>query len=178
MKSIGYLSFLFPVLAVLWKHSTLNSALKLWLDFFSAQPVPHSPLTWLGQTTGLRNCSWNTNNGLAGARMARLCEFSRICGVGAEHNAGRAFSLRSKRKRPVTGSRDWPDAPTRPGQASVVLWWHFRQHLCKLTHNLVRYHCHFNTNAWDLLVRVDCPSSLRNCAYARNSRQLYVKRGL
>lgn len=94
--------------------------------------VRHSPITWLGPSTGQLNFSWNTNNGLAGARMARLCEFSRICGVGGEHNAGKAFSFRSERKRPVNGSRDWPHAPTPAGQPSVVLWWLFRQHLCKL----------------------------------------------
>lgn len=118
------------------------------LNFLQGSLVRHSPLTWSGQTTGLLNCSWNTNNGLAEAGLAPLCEFSRICGVGAEHNAGRAFSFRSKRKRPDTGIRERPDAPTWPGQPSFVLRWYFRQHLCKLTHNLVYNQSYFNTKTW------------------------------
>lgn len=49
-----------------------------------------------------------------------------------------------------------------------------------VSYNLVRYHCRFNTNTWDLLVRVDCPSVLRNCAHPIQTwgRKLYVKRGV
>jgi len=94
--------------------------------------------------------------------MARLCEFSRIRGYGAEHNARRAVPLRSKRKRPVTGSREWPDAPTSTGQAPVVLWWHFRQHLRKSNHNLRHQPCQCNTHARELW----SGTAQRSCAIA------------
>lgn len=101
--------------------------------------------------------------------MAPLCEFSWICGSGTGDKANRVFSFRSKRQRSATGIRGWSDVPTRPGQARVALWWHFLQHLCKSTHNLVHAHSHLNINAGFLLIRVDGPSILRNCAYPRDT---------
>lgn len=97
---------------------------------------------WVGCITrafnaGLLSSLWKTDHGLEGAKLDRLSEFSRICGLGTEHKSRRAFSFWSERKRPVTGAREWSDVPTGSEHPGVVLWWHFRQHLCKLILNLL-----------------------------------------
>lgn len=45
-----------------------------------------------------------------------------------------------------------------------------------VSYNLVHYHCRCNTNTWDLLVRVDCPAILRNCAHP--GVEMYTSKGV
>lgn len=132
---------------------------------------------WVGCITrafnaGLLSSLWKTDHGLEGAKLDRLSEFSRICGLGTEHKSRRAFSFWSERKRPVTGAREWSDVPTGSEHPGVVLWWHFRQHLCKLILNLLMIIIiNINTLALALLV-IKRPQFLRNCALARNGVSL------
>lgn len=61
-KTAGYLSFPSELVVLgkqLSRPLSLNSAPRLPnSELSSVEAVRHSPLTWLGQTTGLLSCSW------------------------------------------------------------------------------------------------------------------------